>query len=140
MTKRLAGLATILGLLLGAGRAHADLPVSYTVDQNVLRLAVAGTSLALELHADATCTSLLQTVTVPVEEIALIERVRRFKIRGAAPVPRVARLTHVIATPPSSPTYFLKVTGNGIIPVGGECQPQGAPSLSGALPCATQVG
>jgi hypothetical protein len=121
-----------------AGRLRLDPSVTYVVDQTALRAASAGTSLEFRVFADSDCSSVIHTATVSIESVDLIERVRTFKIRGAPLPPRVARLSHALEDAPTSPTYFVTVSGTGIVPVGAGCQPQVA-SSSSALPCATQV-
>jgi hypothetical protein len=129
-----------IGFLLGASLARAvDVPVSYTVDEEALRRATSGTPMTFELHADAACSAPIHTDVVPVETIRLIERVKALRIHGAAPPPRVARLNHVLTGVPSATSYFLKVTGTNLTPVGGDCQPQ-AGTQTTTVPCATQVG
>jgi len=76
--------------------AYADVQVSYTVDEKALKTAVAGTDLTFQLYSDNGCaTSVGTPVTVAIENVDLIERLKRFKPTGA-PIkpPRTDRLTH----------------------------------------------
>ncbi len=84
-------LTAVAGLLsLPVVAWAANLPVTYTVNETVLRKqAPAGTLLTFELHADGACSSAIHSETVAVEDPALvIERVKVLRVRGGTrPVP-----------------------------------------------------
>jgi len=132
--------AVLLAGVIAANVAWGvDVPVTYTLEQSALRAAAAATPLTFDLHADSACSAAIYSVAVDVADVALIERVRTFKVRGAPSGPRVVRLSHVITGAPPSGVYYLRISGTGIAAVGGACQPQLAPQASD-VPCATQVG
>jgi hypothetical protein len=115
------------GLLLSLAVLTADaatITVSYNVDDKALKAAPAGTVLTFELHADAACTSLLSSHAVNVENVDLIERLKLYAVKGAPKPPKTARMTHALTGATPGPTQFLEVTGTGVTPVGGACQPQ----------------
>ena len=115
-----------------------DIPVNYTVDDKVLKDAVSGTTFVFELFSDATCTmSVALDGPVAVDDL-LIERLKRFKPKGASDIPKTARIHHVLPSSTLPTTAFLKVTGTGIVPVGGDCQPQLIASAGGGGDPATQ--
>jgi hypothetical protein len=138
LTTRCSALIAVplLLLLLGA-QALADVRVSYTVDEKALKTAVAGTNLAFALFSDNGCTTQVGgAVQIAVEDV-LIQRLKLLRPKGATKPPKTdeihATLTGVTAAP------YLKVIGNGITAVGGDCQLQ--PGGGGtSLPCASQVG
>jgi hypothetical protein len=80
--------------------------------------------LTFELHADAACTALLSSHNVNVEDVDLIERLKLYAVKGAPKPPKTARMTHALTGATPGPTQFLEVTGTGVTPVGGACQPQ----------------
>jgi hypothetical protein len=112
----------LLARLVGA----ADLPVSYTVNDQVLRSAVNGTNLTFTLHGDAACTSAVHTEVVPVESVTVISRLKRFRAKGAPLPPKTAELRHTLAGVVGSGNLYVQVTGTGITPIGGACQAQSA--------------
>jgi len=131
-----ASLTSTQLVFLGRVRFSGD-----KVDESDLRLRLSDRTLvrAIELHATAACASAIHAQSVNVENVALIEKVLTIKVKEGPKPPKVARLTHVLTGAPDSGTYFLKVTGTGITPIGGSCQPQFT-SQGTLLPCASQVG
>jgi len=127
---------TVVGLLFPAsGAAAENLPVTYTVNQQILkRDAAAGTLLTFELHGDSACSSSVHTETLPLQDPALlIEQIRLMRVRGGARPPKVARFRFVLAGVTAAPPLFLRVSGAGISPIGGECQPQAATATGGGV-------
>jgi hypothetical protein len=137
--RRLLIAAAALAALVRSAPA-ADISVSYTVDDKALRAAITGTQLIFALYKDSACTISAGGLVDVIDNVALIERLKRFKPLGGAKPPNTARLVHVIpgVTPP--PTLYLQVGGTGIVPVGGSCQLQYSSVAGANLPCATQVG
>lgn len=73
------------GLVVGDA-AGTDLPVSYTIDEkSFVKGTRSGSVLVFTLYADAGCTTEIHRQTATAESIALIERVRRLRPRGATP-------------------------------------------------------
>ncbi|MFN8545498.1 MAG: hypothetical protein U0807_14985 [Candidatus Binatia bacterium] len=142
-TKQIAALGVLFTLAFSAGSstlARADVQVSYTVDETALKTAVAGTTLTFQLYSDSACTMAAgAAVDVAIENVGLVERLKRFSPKGAAKPPKTDRLTTVLAGVTAPGTAFLTVTGTGIAPVGSGCQLQFS-SAGTSLPCASQVG
>ena len=132
--------ATFATLALAASARAADLQTSYTVDDKALKAAVSGTPITFALYSDGACTTLVDDVTIAVDDIDLIERVKRFKPKGAVKPPNTVRLTEVLTGVSTAATLYLEVTGLGITPVGGSCQLQHASTAGAEVPCLTQVG
>jgi len=127
-------------LALGIRPAAADVQISYLVEDKPLKAAVTGTDLSVELWHDPACTVAAGSATVAIDDVDLVERLKRFTPKGGVKGPAAARITESLpgVSPPT--TLFATITGTGITPVGGACQLQYA-SLAGAnLPCASQVG
>ena len=123
--------AVVLALLalLGSSRwaSSADIPVRYTVDDRVLRDALAGTTLTFQLFTDSACaTTAVHTEAVAVENVTVIARLKRFKAPGAARPTKTAELSQTLTGVNTSGNVYLKVTGTGVTPVGGACQSQAA--------------
>lgn len=112
-------------LLAGAARA-ADVPVTYVVDDRVLRAAQVGTVLSFELYGDSECTVLVAQEDVPIERVDLIERLTLKRVGGASRPPRAARIHHVMSGVTLPGQVALVIDGPGILAVGGRCQAQQA--------------
>jgi hypothetical protein len=150
----LVWILTFVLVLMTTGESRAlDLPVSYLVDQKALRAgAVAGTLLTVELHTEASCSTPVHTDVVAVDDIVLIESLKSLAVRNAPKPARLARIHHVVAGAPAVTGLYVKLTGAGIQPVPGACQPQtpvvagpqgapGAPGVDGTtIPCVSVVG
>ncbi len=103
----------------------ADVPVRYTIDAEVLKGAVSGTSLTFGLYTDAGCATLAASQSKTVDNV-FITPLKLFKPKGGVKPPKAAEIrTTLTGTPAVSPIY-LKVTGTGIAPIGGACQVQQA--------------
>jgi hypothetical protein len=115
-------------LVAGSFAAAADLPVQYTVDDKVLKGAVAGTNLTFQLYGDAACSgSVVHSQSVAVESVNVVSRLKRFRAPGSpTPPPKTAELSQTLTGVTASGNLFLKVTGTGVTPVGGACQAQAA--------------
>ena len=121
--------------------ARGDVEVNYTVNDKALKAAVAGTSLTFQLYSDSSCTMAVGSpMSVNIENVDLIERLKRFTPKGGTKAPATDRLTAVFSGATGSSPTFLKVTGTGISSVGGDCQLQFATNGGTNLPCASQVG
>jgi hypothetical protein len=119
MTTVLLALAALAPL---AARA-ADLPVSYTVDDKLLKGAVTGTMLTFTLHTDDACaTSPVHTEVVPIDDATLTERLKLFRPKGGAMPPKTAEIRHTLMGVDAVGKLFLKVTGTGVTAVGNPCQ------------------
>src|SRR5262245_53947721 len=126
MRRLVWSVATTLLLAPAALRA-AEVPVTYLVDAKTFGDdAVAGTPLTFTLHTDASCTTPLRTKVVNVENLDLIEKVRLITPKNAPKTPAPARLFTTVSGVPVSGNLYLMVTGTGVSPVGGACQPQAA--------------
>lgn len=109
----------------------AKVPVYYDVEDKPLRTgAPAGTMLTVELHALADCSDpAVYSQSLPVEALK-IDATKTVTPKNAAKSAKTDRLTAVLVGVDVPQNTFLKVTGSGIMPVGGDCQAQ---VLSGAV-------
>lgn len=118
------------GLLLAISIAQAaTLPVSYTVDSKPLKTgAPDGTMLTVELYENSLCSGVpLASESVAIGDFGITELLKQFKAKGATTTPpKVTRLNLTMegVTPTSGADLFLKVSGSGVTPVGGDCQAQ----------------
>jgi hypothetical protein len=122
----------VLALAVAASPAASparaiDVPVQYLVDDKALKEAVAGTPLTYTLYSDPSCALQLFADDLAVED-ATIEQLKRARPKGAAKPPKTARLGVTLRNVPPSASLFLGVSGTGVVPVGGACQAQAAPS------------
>lgn len=123
MNARLAVLAA--ALFVPCVASAADLPVSYLVEEKPLKAAVAGTSLAFELYSDNTCTTLVQSVPVNVENVTVLSKLKQMTPKGDVKLPNTVELRHTLSGVGPAAARYLKVTGSGVVPVGAGCQAQG---------------
>jgi hypothetical protein len=101
----------------------ADLRVAYDVDAKTLRQVASDSPLTFELYGDPACASnRLAAHTVAVGEVDLIEKVASVRLVGNAKRPPIARLVEAVPDGGDVPAQFVLVRGEGIAPVGGECQ------------------
>jgi len=114
--------------LCPAFAAAADVPVSYTVDEKPLKAASAGTSLAFEVYGNVTCTTLVHTAAVPIEDVSLLVRLKQLTPKNDVKLPNTVELRATLPGVPVPGPYYLKVTdvGGTIVPVGSSCQAQAA--------------
>lgn len=113
-------------LLVPFGALAEDMPISYLVDRpTLLGNAPTGTVLTFELHLDSGCTSAVHSETIAVgDPDLLIEQVDLLRVQGGPRPPRVARLNLTLTNVLPQLSFFLRVTGPGISPIGRLCQPQ----------------
>jgi hypothetical protein len=121
----------------------SDMRVAYTVQDKPFRSAITGTNLTFQLYSDAVCTSTLGApAVVPVDNLELIERLKRGTPKGGTKGPTTDRLGTVLTGVAAATQVYLKVTGTGVTASGPDCQLQYLSTSTGAnpLPCVTQVG
>ena len=126
-----------IALLLGTP-AWAGLPVTYDADYKILRKKLLfGDPLGFELYDTADCTG------VPVYSEILgagtpqvsVDRIRPVRTRKEKPKPRkIARLRATLDAPVVGGALYLRVVGEGIEPVGEECQLQATAVIGVAGP------
>ncbi len=117
----------------------SDLRVTYNVQDQLFRSStITGTNLTFQLYSDAACTSAVGApAVVPVDNLDLIERLKRGTPKGGTKGPKTDRLATVLTGVTVGPTQlYLKVTGTGVTASGPDCQLQ----LTNPLSCASQVG
>jgi hypothetical protein len=117
--------------VLVAPLAHAaDLPARYTVDEKQLKAALAGTNMTFSLYSDATCTALVSSTVIAIENVDLLGRIKPFNPKNAPKKKNTVEMRATLTGVPATPSLYLTVTGTGVTPVGGACQVQ-ASGLSG---------
>lgn len=126
--------ATRFGLLIAATFAwamptramSADVPVSYKVDSRALKSAsVAGNNLTFELYSDSGCTSAVASKVVDIADASiLIKQYTLARVKGGSSISKVSQIETVLTGVTVSESLYLKVTGAGIVAVGGDCQVQ----------------
>lgn len=100
-----------------------DVQVRYLVDPNEFKAAVAGTPLSFELYSDGACTSLVGSQTINAEDVDLVEVLKVQKVKGdTSPQAKTARIQQMLTGAAAAAAYYAKVTGTGVVPVGGPCQ------------------
>ena len=105
----------------------ADLPVRYTVQEKPLKTAIAGTSLAFDLFRDPACTApAAHSASVLIENVTLITKLKQFTPKGDTKLPSTDELALTLSGVTAAGNLYLKVTGTGLVPVGGACQAQAA--------------
>lgn len=108
------------------GRA-ADLPVRYAVQEKPLKAAIAGTSLTFELFRDPACTTTaVHSTSVLIENVTFITKIKQFTPKGDTKLPSTDELAVTLSGVSAGGNLYLKVTGTGVVPVGGACQAQAA--------------
>ena len=122
---RLSLAATIVAVLLPPVAFALDVPATYDVEAKALKEAVAGTPITFNLYTTDDCTgSPVTTEVVNVEDIGSIDVVKQFTPKDSPKRPVTGKIRQVITTDSGDFKYRLTVTGTGIVPVGGACQPQ----------------
>lgn len=119
-------LLAALAVLAPLAASAADLPVRYTVDEKQLKNAISGTNLTFELYSDAACTTMVDSAVVTIDNVGVRERVKQFKPKSGAAQAKIVELHQTMLGVTASGNLFLKVTGTGVVPVGGACQAQAA--------------
>jgi hypothetical protein len=105
--------------------------VRYNVDEKQLKAAVTGTNLTFELYSDATCTTLVDSAVVTIDNVGVRERVKQFKPKSGAAQAKIVELHQTMLGVSATGNLFLKVTGTGVVPIGGACQAQAAAIAGG---------
>src|SRR5262245_46627589 len=146
MRRHLVRLA--LGVLTGAfalPAAAEPIAVEYFALRKDFKQGTTGSDVLLfELFSDSACS------TPPIDSESLFANDalitvyidKQQRIQGGAPVPKAVRIQAVIDGPTTTTAPYLRVSGNGITPVGGACQlqasgpvaalgPQGDPGPTG---------
>jgi hypothetical protein len=117
--------AMALVMSVPGSASSTQLNVRYEVDASALRAAVAGTPLTFSFHDDAGCvTPAIATEVVNVEDLDMVEVLKRFTPKNATKPPKTARIYQTYSISPSRWRYFVSVTGTGVTPVGNACQEQ----------------
>jgi hypothetical protein len=122
----------LLALLVGSmlrtvDGSAADLPVSYLAERQPLRAAVtAANSLTFALFRDLACTVAVTSQPVSIDAVTSIETLRQLALRNTPAPPPTVRLTTTLHGVTTGGTLYLRVTGPGVVGVGGDCQVQAA--------------
>lgn len=113
--------------------AAAELPAGYLVEEKPLKAAVAGTPLSFELYSDNTCTTLVDSVAVDVEDVTILSRLKQMTPQGDTKLPNTVELRTTLAGVTPGTATYLKVTdaGGAVVPVGGACQAQAGGGAAG---------
>jgi hypothetical protein len=138
-TTRLALLAAA-ALLVPLAASAADLPVSYLVEEKPLKAAIAGTSLSFELYSDNTCTALVQSVSVLVENVTILSKLKQMTPKGDTKLPNTVELRTTLAGVSVTGNVYLRVNGTGVAPVGGVCQAQAGQVSTAAVSLTKESG
>jgi hypothetical protein len=119
-------------VLLGVSLAAAsDLPVTYAVQEKALKVSgVVGTPLTFALYSDNVCTNQVYQAVVPIENVALISRLKQLTAKGAVKGPTTDELKTTLTGVPAIGNLFLTVTGAGVTASGPTCQAQAAASIT----------
>jgi hypothetical protein len=125
----LGTLATLVPLSVSA----ASLPVSYLVEEKPLKVAIAGTPLTFSLYSDDTCTTLVESVQINVEDVTVLVKLKQMTPKNDTKLSNTVELRHTLAGVAPSATNFLRVSGDGVVAVGDPCQAQGS-SFAGSPP------
>lgn len=113
-------------VVLGVESARAaDLVVTYDVEDKPLKEAVSGTMLTFDVFEDAACTSYVVQQTIPIDNVK-VTKLKLFAPSGGVKPPKTDTMQATITGSDLSRAAYLKVTGTGITPVGGDCQPLAA--------------
>lgn len=104
------------------------MPVGYTVEDKPLKAASAGTDLTFQLFSDATCTALVHSAVVPIEDVSLLVRLKQLTPKNDVKLPKAAELRTTLPGVPVPGPYYLKVTDGSaiLVAVNGDCQAQAA--------------
>lgn len=134
MTLRATVTATLALALVGSTLmprlAHGvDVPVMYLAEEKPLRSdAPVGTVLTFELYADSSCTTMLHSEDVAIDNIT-ISRLRTLKVKGAVKPSKAVELLYTltdVAAPTANEYTAVEVVGPGVVGVDRSCQPQAA--------------
>src|SRR5881628_3531762 len=85
------------------------------------------TSLTFELFRDSACsTAAVHSASVLVENVTLITKLKQITPKGDTKLPSTDELALTLTGVTAAENLYLKVTGTGIVPIGGACQAQAA--------------
>ncbi len=105
-----------------------DLPVAYLIDfKEFKKNVVAGAPLSFDLHAESDCSgsAVYGEMKFAGATDVIAEKVTQQRAKGQKPSPpRGIRLSTTLAPSSVGEQLFLKVTGDGIVPLESDCQPQ----------------
>jgi hypothetical protein len=126
--RRLISILILTGAALAVAQAAVaeDFGVAYTIEEKVFkRYARSEDVLVFELFSDPDCASLLHSEALFAgDQILVVDSVKRLKVKGSTRPPRMAVLrTNLDVVSPVAPAY-LRVTGESVIGLGGDCQVQ----------------
>src|SRR5207237_5881092 len=136
-----ARLTLLTFVLLPLTGSAADLRVAYTVQEKPFKTtAVTGTNLTFQLYSDSTCTTTSGApIVVPVDNLDLIERLKRGIPKGGTKVPATDRWVEVLPGVSLGPALYLKVNGTRVALEGPACRVKAASPGGGAgLTCPSQ--
>ncbi len=120
-------LAAALGAAISGSASALELPTDYDIEYMPFKQrASLGDSLEFALYSDAACTNLLHAELLMLGSQHLsVEKVQPQKLTGGVKPSKQLRLRGVLAPDDVADQVFLQVTGDGIVPAGGDdCQPQ----------------
>lgn len=117
-------LAGVAVLVFPVSVGASQLPVTYLVQEHALKKVVAATNLSFDLYSDAGCGTLVHSQLVPVEQVAMVSRLKLLTPKGAAKAPRTDELRHTLEVESVSAPLYLRVTGPGVVSAGPACQVQ----------------
>lgn len=116
----------VSGLLAVLASPAAGIPfgASYEITQKSFKALTATDPLELSLYADASCSILLHTETIPAGDprIRFVPVIQK-RVKGGAAKEKAIALRAVLDPPPLSTAPYLRV-GGAVLPVGGDCQVQ----------------
>src|SRR5512144_2736755 len=123
--RRLLSLA-LAGVLVAASAAAEPIAVEYFALRSAFKKGTTSTDvLQFDLYSDSSCTTLIDSESLFASDALISVYIdKQQKIKGGAPLPKAVRIQGVIDGPTTSTAPYLRVTGPGIQPVGGECQLQ----------------
>jgi hypothetical protein len=118
-------LATVSSIVAAASSASAaDLRVRYLLEERSLRSVEAASPVVIALFGDPACATVASTTTLALRDVDLLARVGTTTLRGAPKAPKTAELAHTLVNVPAVAPLYARVTGPGVVPVGGDCQVQ----------------
>jgi len=142
----LAIVPLVLGLSAGTASA-AEIPTSYVVDAKALKKnAPAGTTLTFSLYSDPTCSTLIASEIVNVEDVLLREQIKPLKIAGDTNSAKpLVELRHTFTASPAGGTdLYVSATASVAAAIDtsttllGACQTQ-SPTWGSAAPAGTII-
>jgi hypothetical protein len=120
-------MSVMLVFALGSAAQAEDFGVAYTVEEKTFkRYARSDHVLIFELFSDPDCTTLLHSDThFAGDEHLVVDLVKRFKVRRSkVRPPRMAVLRTNLDVASLVAPLYLRVTGESVVGLGGECQIQ----------------